>query len=289
MTGSPRAAEAGADVFEGRVDAWDTWRAAPWNRLRYRLVEQTLDRGFGRAGAGCRVLDVGGGDGGDGLGLAERGHRVTILDHSPALLDRAAARAEAAGLAGRVRTVRADLDTMPALDLTGPGGEAPGGFDLVLCHNVLHYRADVAGTIGLLVRMVGPGGTLSVMAPNPAMDVLSRAVRLADPAGALTLIDAPTLRSETFEHDMWRLEPGSVEAALASAGCPVRHRYGIRCVMDLITDDARKADPAFSAAVERLELELCDREPYVRTARFWQLLAVRDGGPGAVPPGPPVT
>lgn len=41
--------------------------------------------------------------------------------------------------------------------------------------------------------------------------------------------------------------------------------------------DARKHDPAFHADLERLELALCDREPYVRTARMWQVVARRSG------------
>jgi S-adenosylmethionine-dependent methyltransferase len=43
--------------------------------------------------------------------------------------------------------------------------------------------------------------------------------------------------------------------------------------MDLIADDERKADPDFFERLLELELLLCEREPYWRTARFWQLTA----------------
>ena len=78
---------------------------------------------------------------------------------------------------------------------------------------------------------------------------------------------------------MQRLEAAEVEQALTDAGCAVEHRFGIRCAMDLISDDDRKSDPAFYAQLLDLELQLCGREPYWRTARFWQLTARRtDGG-----------
>lgn len=52
-------------------------------------------------------------------------------------------------------------------------------------------------------------------------------------------------------------------------------RFGIRCVTDYIADDARKHDPDFYADLEQLELALCDREPFLRTARMWQLIGRR--------------
>jgi S-adenosylmethionine-dependent methyltransferase len=45
--------------------------------------------------------------------------------------------------------------------------------------------------------------------------------------------------------------------------------------MDLIADDERKSEPDFYAQLLELELLLCEREPYWRTARFWQLTARR--------------
>ncbi|MFC5186370.1 methyltransferase domain-containing protein [Actinomadura harenae] len=261
--------DAGQDAaaFDARADAWDRWRAAPWNRLRFRLVAHTLARSAGvAAGRPLRVLDVGGGDGGDALPLADLGHHVTVLDHSAALLARAERAAADAGLTGRVRAVLGDLAEAASL---GPV------FDLVLCHNVLHYRDDPARSVAAVARAARPNGAVSLLSPNPAMDVLSRAVRLADPDAALAMLDAPTLRSETFGREMRRVEADDAARVLGAAGCVVTHRFGIRCVSDLVADDGLKHDPAFAERLERLELALCDREPYLRTARFWHLVARR--------------
>lgn len=108
------------------------------------------------------------------------------------------------------------------------------------------------------------------------MDVLSAAIRRLDPARARAVLDSPTVHGETFDHPMRRLEAEEVERSLEAAGCTVERRFGVRCLIDLIADDERKADPRFYDELLELELLLCEREPYWRTARFWQLTARRD-------------
>ncbi len=266
-------AGAAAAVFGGRAGEWASWQTSPWGRLRYDVVRETTTRAIPALPGPLRVLDVGGGDGADGLPLAALGHEVTVLDFAPELLAQAEEAAAARGLADRVRVVHADLDDL----VRGEGLAELGTFDVVLCHNVLHYRADVPGTVRVLAALARPGGVVSVMAPNPAMDVLAAAIRRLDPARALAVLDSPTVHGETFDHEMRRLEAAEVEQALADAGCTVERRFGIRCLMDLVADDDRKSDPAFYDDLLDLELRLCEREPYWRTARFWQLTARTSG------------
>lgn len=57
------------------------------------------------------ALDLGSGEGGDALWLAERGWTVTGVDVSPTALARAEVAADRAGLTERVTWVAADLDT----------------------------------------------------------------------------------------------------------------------------------------------------------------------------------
>lgn len=119
------------------------------------------------------------------------------------------------------------------------------------------------------------GGLMSLIAPNPAGGVLARAVREMDPAGACDLLDASTVRTQTFETDVRRLEPEGVAGLLAAAGCPVESRYGIRVAIDLVSDEARKRDSDFYAELERLELAVCDRPAFVGAAHSWQLVGRR--------------
>ncbi|MFI2645839.1 hypothetical protein [Streptomyces sp. NPDC018610] len=62
---------------------WKKWQDAPWGRLRYTVAEANLLRHLDGLGEGSlRVLDLAGGDGGDAVRLAARGHHVTVVDHA---------------------------------------------------------------------------------------------------------------------------------------------------------------------------------------------------------------
>lgn len=65
---------------------WQEWQEAPWGRLRYAVAEANLTRHLDgpEGGRPLRVLDLAGGDGGDALRLAARGHHVTVVDYAPA-------------------------------------------------------------------------------------------------------------------------------------------------------------------------------------------------------------
>lgn len=266
-----RSGDTAAGTFDAHLEAWRAWQESPWGRLRYRVVRETLARTCDALGTGpLRVLDVGGGDGGDAIPLAQLGHDVTLVDYSEPLLARAAAAAAELGVERHLRTVCADLDELPSAGL--------GAHDLVLCHNVLQYRADVASTVALLAPSVTGAGAISLIAPNPASDVLAAAIRREALPEALDLLDAGTVRTLTFDHDARRIEPEEAEAALWAAGFDLFARFGIRCVTDFIANDARKHEPDFYEDLQRLELALCDREPFVRTARMWQLVGRRNEG-----------
>lgn len=264
----PVTGETGPEVFEERLDAWRAWQQSPWGRLRYEVVAATLRRTCAALGdPPLRVLDVGGGDGGDVLPLAEAGHDVTIVDYSEPLLVQARDAASARHVDARVSTVCADLDELPSLRL--------GGFDLVLCHNVVQYRDSAAGTVRLLAPAVRPGGALSLLAPNPPSEVLAAAIREEDLGKAAELLTATSTTTATFRHDVRRVPAEEVESALQDCGFADVSRFGIRAVTDYIQNDARKHEPDFYRQLAELELALCDREPFVRTARMWQLVARR--------------
>lgn len=246
--------------------SWEAWQSTPWGRLRYRVVSETVTQCVDELGRRpLRVLDVGGADGADSVPLAAAGHAVTVLDRSPSLLARARERAAMAGV--DVVTVEADLDELSRINLDP--------FDVVLCHNVLQYHRDTESAVALIADQVAPAGLVSVLCPNPSGDVLDTAVRLEDPALAVTLLDATTKDSITFGTATTRLEAAEVREHLGRHGFGTVSQFGVLAVTTYIADDDRKSEPDFFAALEALELALRDREPYVRTARFWHLVARR--------------
>lgn len=251
-----------ADTFDQHVRAWQEWAESPWGRIRFAVVRHTLTRTLDGSGP-LRILDVGGGDGRDAVPLASLGHEVTVLDTSAALLALARERAADAGVADSVRTVAGSIDDVQSL---------AGGYDLVLCHFLLHYRPDTAADVRRLRRAVRPGGLLSLIAPNPFSYVTATLVR-DGPGAALAALDAERAHSVTFDSEVRMIGDAEARTALASAGCVVVAQYGGRCANDLLADNEPKYDPAYYADLERLELALCDREPFNRLGAFWQLVA----------------
>ncbi len=127
-----------------------------------------VDTGALQAGT---ALDVGCGEGGDAVWLAQRGWQVTGTDISAVALDRAAAAAEAAGVADRCRWVQADLDASGL-----PGGQ----FDLVNAEYLHLPAAQRPSLWAALAGAVAPGGSLLVAAHDVTDPHVAQLHQLSD-------------------------------------------------------------------------------------------------------------
>lgn len=150
--------------------------ASEWDQ-RYAGREQlwsgrpngTLVREVGPLTPGT-ALDVGCGEGGDAVWLAQRGWTVTGLDVSAVALARA--RAAAQSLGAHVTWVCA-----PVTDLVPPAG----GYDLVTVHYPALPHSPGAGPVGALLAAVAPGGLLLVVG-HARIDPAHARARGIDPA-----------------------------------------------------------------------------------------------------------
>jgi SAM-dependent methyltransferase len=100
-----------------------------------------------------RILDLGSGTGTGALALAARfpDAEVTAVDVSEEMLDRVTGKARDRGLAGRIRTVRADLDeAWPSV----------GTVDLIWASASLHHMADPGRVLADAFAAIRPGGLL---------------------------------------------------------------------------------------------------------------------------------
>jgi S-adenosylmethionine-dependent methyltransferase len=254
-------------TFDQHLAQWRSWAETPWGRLRFAVVRETLRRQVKDLGdAPLRVLDVGGGDGRDSIPLAEDGHLVTIVDPSGAMLAGADDAARRAGVEARTNLVHGSIT-----DLTTVDG---GAYDLVLCHFVLQYRPAGLDDLRALAASLGEQGRLSVVAPNPAGATLRRLVQ-DGPRGALEELERAVQRTVTFDQEVRKITDTAMCADLAQVGLEVVSQYGGRCANDLVVDDALEHDAEFYEDLLRLELALCDREPYNRIGQFWQIVARR--------------
>lgn len=139
----------GAEFWNERYNA----HVAVWSgRPNPQLVAETTDLTPGTA------LDAGCGEGADAIWLAERGWQVTAVDFAATALQRAAAHAEATGVAERVSWVRADL-TVWAPERT---------FDLVSSHFMHLPVATRKAMFRRMAAAVAPGGTLLIVGHHPS-------------------------------------------------------------------------------------------------------------------------
>ncbi|MBC7299509.1 MAG: methyltransferase domain-containing protein [Nocardia sp.] len=250
-------------LFDAKLATFQQWQTTPWGRLRYSIAAANLTP---HLQPGSRVLDVAGGNGLDAVELAARGHHVTIADISESALADARALAEKHGVGDRISTRLLSVDELAQQF-------AHNEFDVVLCHNLLQYVPDPKTLIAVLASMVASGGVVSVIAPNADADPLLTAVRNLDLDVALRQLDSPTRHTVTYGTETRACYAGSVTHDLAEAGLHLRAHCGIRSVCDLLVDDAVKNDPRFFVQLERLELAMATRAPYIHTARFFQLIA----------------
>lgn len=131
------------------------------------------------------VVDLGCGTGTLATLLAEAGHRVRGTDLSPAMLERAVAKAAAAGL---------DV-AFEVGDAAAPPYDA-GSADVVLCRHVLWAVPDPAATLARWVGLLRPGGRLVLVEGRwhtgggiAAADLEATVAGVADGVRVVPLVD----------------------------------------------------------------------------------------------------
>lgn len=270
--------------YRGRVgdDTWaaladqfaDEAYATVKGRVRtYVLHQQLLDH---LPAPPASVLDVGGGAGHQSFPLARAGHDVTLLDSSPAMLDKARQRLERLPTETRRRVTLVEADGEHA-------DEAVDGrrFAAVLCHGVLGYCAEPRPLVDQLCRCAAADGVVSIMTANAkAMAVRPALERRWD--DALASFDARTEigllgvpgRADTVEELSELVRSGGVE--------PVRW-YGVWLFVDWLEFGGTALDPADAeqvAATAAVELEASRRDPYRQLSRVFHLVGRREAPSG---------
>ena len=250
-----------------------TRNAVVWSTLRTALATQ---QPAGQPGDQLSpplldILDAGGGTGGFAVPLAELGHRVTVVDPSPdslAALERRAAEAD-------IRTIRGvQGDAAGLLDVA-----QPESYDVVLCHHVLEVVDDPAAAVAAMVRVLRPGGLLSVLVSNVNGAVLSRAVagRLDE---ATALLENPAGSSGPHDPLLRRYDRTSLLAQLEEAGLDLLELHGSRVFSDLLPGSLLDVDPTAAQTLLRLEQLVVDRSEFTDVAAALHALARRPGHVG---------
>ena len=136
------------DFFAGLAERWDGIRR------EYEHPDIALGAVAALVDARLRILDIGTGTGAMLPGFGASAPLVVALDHSRAMLARAAALCRSEGL-DTVALCNGGLEALPFGD---------GSFDACHCGMVLHHVEDPAGAVAEMARVVIPGGRVMVTA-----------------------------------------------------------------------------------------------------------------------------
>ena len=230
-------------------------RSAARTAVVWEALRPVLDDGRVRD-----VLDIGGGTGGFAVRVAERGHRVSVVDPSPDAL---------ASLARRAREVDVEVagrqgDLGSLLELVGPDSA-----DVVLCHGVLEVVDDPAAALATIRRVLRPGGSLSLLVAQRHAAVVARAMA-GHFAQALALLDdahpAPGRAARRYTRE-------ELTALLEGAGVELTSVHGVRLFADLVPSSLLDLEPGATAALVELEHAVSERAEYLPLATQLHLLA----------------
>jgi SAM-dependent methyltransferase len=218
------------------------------------------------------VLDVGGGAGHQSFPLALAGYDVTLLDSSPAMLDKARQRLPEGA---RVTFLEADGEHAE---------EAARGqrFDAVLCHGVLGYLDQPEPLVEQLCRCAAPGGLVSIMTGNanasavrPALERRwDDALAAFDSRREIGVLGVPG-RADTVDE---------LSDLLRAGGVAPLHWYGVWLFVDWLEFGGAQLDLADAPQVAAVELEASRRDPYRRLSRVFHLLGRHASGSVASTP-----
>jgi len=235
--------------------------------LRYRLEYRNIERHCGAER--LSVLDAGGGNGITAIQFAQAGHRVVVIDSSEAMLADGAAVAKEKELLEQIDFIAAEITDIPEL-FPEPV------FDLVVCHNVIHYLDDPELSLQALLHPLRRSGLLSLVTLNGFSEVYKAAFRDLDLQKALDQLDVNRGHASIFDLSMRTFTEQELIDLVEDAGCTVEGFYGVRCLCDWLPNEPKFED-AFMSDPEELEFSLADRYPYYLLARFFQVICTKDG------------
>ena len=154
--------EAGRDQWDHKAAFWDALHGDAGNQFHRRLVGPAVERLLALQ-PGERVVDIACGSGVMARRLAELGGRVTAVDFSAALLDKARQRGQPAG--EPIRYAVADATDENALVALGEGA-----FDAAVCTMALMDMPEIAPLYRAARRLLTAQGRLVIATAHPAFN-----------------------------------------------------------------------------------------------------------------------
>ena len=254
------------DSFESNLHKWKEEQNTTWAKFSYELVENNLKKHIPVESPPLRILDAGGGNGLDSLALARMNHQIDLVDISQQMLNDANVTAALSGVSGRIKTHAMDIHSIAK---KFPEAE----FDIVLCHNVIQFIDDLEPALDALLKVLRPGGFLSLITVNQYSSAYQAAFLDGDLDKAYETLDLTTEHNSIFNIDVREFKADDLSDCLTKKGCQIENHYGIRCMYNYWGTNEEKEDSKVYEKLKKLEFELTNRDPYKQTARLFQLIA----------------
>ncbi len=239
-----------------QTDIWSDKVDDPWKKIKHAIYLVNLARHMTKRPQ--KIIDIGGGDGGDSIPLALQGHDVTLVDCSASILEEARNRARARNIDRCITFQHIDLESLP-------DAYPENTFDVILCHNVIQYVSDVPQTINILSQVAQEAGIVSVIGLKRYKDNIHGAHLRRNLIEAQEKKREEKIISPIFDPCVRRFPGQMVVDALQFADFNIIGLYDVRCILDYI-------DPS-EIQLDAKPTDTGDRDPYYVTAHFYQIIA----------------
>lgn len=253
-------------AFESGMPRWKEEEQTMRVRLRRSLSHAYLMRHISEL-SGIRVLDAGGGNGQASLPFAESGAIVDVVDRSMAMLQDLQATAEANDMQERIRAHAHDIRSIHELFKANT-------FDLLICHNVIHYNPAWEE---LLVPMSAPlkrGGVLSLVVRNWYAEPYRIDVNDHTADELPSLLERTRGPSRVFDADVLFFSAAFLQEWLQKQGFEILGDYGLLCRPDeVLNAEGPGGEQIVFEKLHALETAMGERTPYKHTARYLQIVA----------------
>jgi S-adenosylmethionine-dependent methyltransferase len=264
--------KADSDRFQGGAHKYAAYLQTPEGRLRSDLAFANLQEflPLPQAKDSLCALDLGCGTGATAVRLAQLGLHVTLLDCSPAMLDRAKRAARQAGVSEKITLKQGDAAQL--------GNFVPtGGFDVIVGHNLLEYVDDPCGVLrGAARALRDSSAILSVLVRNQAGEVLKAAIQAGDLAAAESSLTAEWAQESLYGGRVRLFRSDRLQAMLKAAALAITAERGVRVLADYLPPQISRR--AQYARILELERKLGTQPEFAAVARYRQYLARCSGG-----------
>ena len=142
-------------------------------------------------------------------------------------------------------------------------------FDLVICHNVLEYATDKEAILERLVRVLKPGGRLSIVKHNLYGRVMASALLFDDPKTALSLLNQENENSMFGKRDVYSNE---WLVKLLEGEMDLVDTYAIRTFFGLSSNNDIKYTDEWYQSMLELETKTYSIDEYKKVAFFNHLI-----------------